>query len=40
VKVLAECADLRLSDLCNQVLERMFLPDAEDDVALLAFRLS
>jgi serine phosphatase RsbU (regulator of sigma subunit) len=40
VKVLGECARLPLSDLCDQVLERMFLPDAEDDVALLAVRLS
>jgi serine phosphatase RsbU (regulator of sigma subunit) len=39
VKVLGECAPLPLPDLCDQVLERMFLPDAEDDVALLAVRL-
>jgi serine phosphatase RsbU (regulator of sigma subunit) len=39
VKVLAECGHLPLSDLCDQVLEQMFLPDAEDDVALLAVRL-
>ena len=39
-KVLTECAPLPLSELCDQVLERMFLPDAEDDVALLAVRLT
>jgi len=38
--VLAGCADLSLEELCDRVLERMFLPDAEDDVALLAVRLS
>ena len=40
VKVLAECGHLSLPDLCDQVLEQMFLPDAEDDVALLAVRLT
>src|SRR6185312_365448 len=40
VEVLAGCADLPLEELCDGVLERMFLPDAEDDVALLAVRLS
>jgi len=40
VKVLGECAHLPLSEMCDQVLERMFLPDAEDDVALLAVRLT
>jgi serine phosphatase RsbU (regulator of sigma subunit) len=39
VKVLGECAHLPLDELCDGVLERMFLPDAEDDVALLAVRL-
>ncbi|MCU1614832.1 MAG: Serine phosphatase RsbU, regulator of sigma subunit (modular protein), partial [Frankiales bacterium] len=39
VKVLAECLDLPLGELCDRVLERMFLPDAEDDVAILAVRL-
>jgi PAS domain S-box-containing protein len=39
VKVLAECVDLPLGELCDRVLERMFLPDAEDDVAILAVRL-
>jgi PAS domain S-box-containing protein len=38
--VLAGCADLPLEELCDRVLERMFLPDAEDDVALLAVRLA
>ena len=39
VAVLAEAADLPLDQLCDRVLERLFLPDAEDDVALLALRL-
>ena len=39
VRVLAELADAPLSELCDRVLERMFLPDAEDDVALLAVRV-
>jgi PAS domain S-box-containing protein len=39
VAVLAEYAGLPLADLCDRVLERLFLPDAEDDVALLAVRL-
>jgi PAS domain S-box-containing protein len=39
VAVLKECAGLSLDDLCNRVLERLFLPDAEDDVAILALRL-
>jgi PAS domain S-box-containing protein len=39
VAVLAEHATLPLADLCDRVLERLFLPDAEDDVALLAVRL-
>jgi PAS domain S-box-containing protein len=39
VAVLAEYAALPLADLCDRVLERLFLPDAEDDVALLAVRL-
>ncbi len=37
--VLREYADLPLEELCDRVLERMFLPDAEDDVAILAVRL-
>nr|WP_232807153.1 SpoIIE family protein phosphatase [Geodermatophilus chilensis] len=40
VAVLAEYATLPLADLCDRVLERLFLPDAEDDVALLAVRLT
>ncbi|SDN57395.1 SpoIIE family protein phosphatase [Geodermatophilus sp. DSM 45219] len=39
VAVLAESVALPLADLCDRVLERLFLPDAEDDVALLAVRL-
>jgi PAS domain S-box-containing protein len=39
VTVLGECGGLSLDQLCDRVLERMFLPDAEDDVALLAVRL-
>jgi serine phosphatase RsbU (regulator of sigma subunit) len=38
--VLAGCTDLPLEELCDRVLDRMFLPDAEDDVALLAVRLT
>jgi len=37
--VLREFADQPLEKLCDRVLERLFLPDAEDDVALLAVRL-
>jgi PAS domain S-box-containing protein len=39
VQVLRQCADLPLDELCDRVLERMFLPDAEDDVAVLALRV-
>jgi serine phosphatase RsbU (regulator of sigma subunit) len=39
VEVLRRCADLPLDELCDQVLEQLFLPDAEDDVAVLAIRL-
>ncbi|MGK5111509.1 MULTISPECIES: SpoIIE family protein phosphatase [unclassified Geodermatophilus] len=39
VTVLRESAGLTLDELCDEVLERLFLPDAEDDVALLAVRL-
>jgi PAS domain S-box-containing protein len=39
VAVLAEYAALPLAELCDRVLDRLFLPDAEDDVALLAVRL-
>ncbi|HEX2073320.1 MAG TPA: SpoIIE family protein phosphatase [Geodermatophilus sp.] len=37
--VLREYVGLPLEEICDRVLERMFLPDAEDDVALLAVRL-
>ena len=30
----------RWTELCDRVLERLFLPDAEDDVAVLAVRIS
>jgi serine phosphatase RsbU (regulator of sigma subunit) len=39
VAVLQECAGLSLDELCDRVLDRLFLPDAEDDVAMLAVRL-
>jgi serine phosphatase RsbU (regulator of sigma subunit) len=39
VEVLRDCAGLPLDDLCDRVLEELFLPDAEDDVAVLAVRL-
>jgi PAS domain S-box-containing protein len=39
VEVLRECVGLPLDELCDQVLKRLFLPDAEDDVAMLAVRL-
>ena len=32
-------AGLSLDRLCDEVLERLFLPDAQDDVAMLALRL-
>jgi serine phosphatase RsbU (regulator of sigma subunit) len=37
--VLQDCVGLSLDDLCDRVLERLFLPDAEDDVAILAVRM-
>jgi PAS domain S-box-containing protein len=37
--VLRECAGLPLDEVCDRVLQRLFLPDAEDDVAVLAVRL-
>ncbi len=40
VAVVRDCAGLTLDELCDRVLDRLFLPDAEDDVALLAVRLS
>jgi serine phosphatase RsbU (regulator of sigma subunit) len=39
VEALRECAGLPLAELCDRVLARLFLPDAEDDVAVLAVRL-
>ncbi|HVD26958.1 MAG TPA: SpoIIE family protein phosphatase, partial [Mycobacteriales bacterium] len=39
VEVLRACAGLPLEDLCDEVLERLFLPDAQDDVAMLGLRL-
>jgi PAS domain S-box-containing protein len=39
LRVVGELADLPLDQLCDRLLERMFLPDTEDDVALLAVRL-
>ena len=40
VTAVEEAADLPLAELCDRVLQRLFLPDAEDDVALLALRLA
>ena len=40
VSVLGEAAGLPLDQLCDRLLERLFLPDAEDDVAVLALRLA
>ncbi|MGY2083269.1 SpoIIE family protein phosphatase [Blastococcus sp. SYSU DS0539] len=39
LEVLGECDGLPLDQVCDRVLERMILPDAEDDVAVLAVRL-
>ncbi|MGX5655382.1 SpoIIE family protein phosphatase [Geodermatophilus nigrescens] len=39
VDVLRRCAGAPLDELCDVVLRRMFLPGAEDDVALLAVRV-
>ncbi|WP_345770295.1 SpoIIE family protein phosphatase [Blastococcus saxobsidens] len=39
LQVLGECAGLPLDELCDRVLDQMFLPGAEDDVAILAVRL-
>jgi PAS domain S-box-containing protein len=39
IDVLRDCADLPLEMLCDRILGRLFLPDAEDDVAVLAVRL-
>jgi PAS domain S-box-containing protein len=40
VRVLREFAHRPLGELCDCVLDRLFLPDAEDDVAVLAVRLT
>ncbi|MEX5719781.1 SpoIIE family protein phosphatase [Geodermatophilus maliterrae] len=37
--VLRGCAEVPLEQVCDRVLRRLFLPDAEDDVALLAVRV-
>ena len=37
-EVVQELAGLPLQELCDRLLQRMFLPDTEDDVALLAVR--
>jgi serine phosphatase RsbU (regulator of sigma subunit) len=39
VSLLEEFAGLPLGELCDRVVERLFLPDAADDVAVLAVRL-
>jgi PAS domain S-box-containing protein len=39
VAVLREIAGRPLDELCDHLLERLFLPDAHDDVAVLALRL-
>jgi PAS domain S-box-containing protein len=39
LRVVGELAGLPLQELCDRLLERMYLPDTEDDVALLAVRL-
>ncbi|MCZ2825670.1 MULTISPECIES: SpoIIE family protein phosphatase [unclassified Modestobacter] len=38
-RVLAGLTELPLQQLCDRLLQRMYLPDTEDDVALLAVRL-
>jgi serine phosphatase RsbU (regulator of sigma subunit) len=38
-RVLGGLADVPLQELCDRLLQEMFLPDTEDDVALLAVRL-
>ncbi len=37
--IMSKCRDLSLEELCDRVLDELFLPDAEDDVAILAVRL-
>jgi PAS domain S-box-containing protein len=39
VRVLSGLTELPLQELCDRLLERMYLPDTEDDVALLAVRV-
>jgi serine phosphatase RsbU (regulator of sigma subunit) len=39
VRVLGGLTELPLQQLCDRLLERMYLPDTEDDVALLAVRV-
>ena len=38
-RVLGELTDVPLQSLCDRLLDRMYLPDTEDDVALLAVRV-
>jgi serine phosphatase RsbU (regulator of sigma subunit) len=38
-RVLGGLTELPLQELCDRLLERMYLPDTEDDVALLAVRV-
>jgi serine phosphatase RsbU (regulator of sigma subunit) len=39
VDIVREYAGLPLDELCDRVLERLFLPDAQDDVAVLGLRI-
>ena len=39
VDIVREYAGLPLDELCDRVLERLFLPDAQDDVAVLGLRV-
>jgi PAS domain S-box-containing protein len=39
VRVLGGLTEVPLQELCDRLLERMYLPDTEDDVALLAVRV-
>jgi serine phosphatase RsbU (regulator of sigma subunit) len=39
VDVIREISHLPLDELCDRLLERLFLPDAQDDVAVLALRI-
>jgi PAS domain S-box-containing protein len=39
VALMREISSLPLDELCDRVLERLFLPDAQDDVAVLALRI-